>query len=248
MVTISTTVRPLAGFAAQVALLAVLAATVGLDVWGWLAGLVYGVALCGLLAIGLRRAGMAGLGWANAVTFSRAILAGGVTAMAAGSGAPAWLLVTVAAVALAMDGLDGQIARRTGTTTRLGARFDMEVDSALALVLSVYAAVEQHWLALFIGLARYLFGAASWALPWLAAPTPPRFSRKVVAAVQGIVLVVVASGLLPGPVAVTVLAVSVASLAWSFGADVLWLYRSSRIREEARGRWPGTREHALARG
>ncbi|WP_183222245.1 CDP-alcohol phosphatidyltransferase family protein [Actinoplanes campanulatus] len=247
MVTISTTLRPLAGFAAQVLLLAVLAATVGLTGWGWLAGLLYGLLLCGLLAAGLRRAGMTGLGWANAVTFGRAILAGGVTAMAAGSGAPAWLLAGVAGVALAMDGLDGQIARRTGTTTGLGARFDMEVDSALALVLSVYVAAGQHWLALVIGLARYLSGAASWALPWLNAPLPPRFSRKVVAAEQGIVLVAVASGVLPPVLAVAALVVSVASLAWSFGTDVVWLYRAARVREQARSRWSGAREHALAR-
>ena len=69
------------GFAAQLLLLAVLSVTVGLGTWGWVAGVAYGIALCGLLAAGLQRAGMTRLGWANSVTFGRAILTGGVTAM-----------------------------------------------------------------------------------------------------------------------------------------------------------------------
>ena len=44
-------------------------------------------------------------------------------------------------VALALDGVDGQVARRTGTVSALGARFDMEVDAFLVLVLSVHVAV-----------------------------------------------------------------------------------------------------------
>ena len=49
-------------------------------------------------------------------------------------------LVVLAAVALVLDGVDGQVARRTGTVSALGARFDMEVDAFLMLVLSVYVA------------------------------------------------------------------------------------------------------------
>ncbi|BEL07503.1 CDP-alcohol phosphatidyltransferase family protein [Actinoplanes sichuanensis] len=237
---------PLAGFAAQLLLLAVLLATVGIGTWGLVAGVVYGVVLCGLLGYALQRAGMTRLGWANSVTFARAILTGGVTAMVFTPGAPAALLVTVAAVALAMDGVDGQVARRTGTTTTLGARFDMEVDAFLILVLSVFTAAEYGWWALAIGAFRYVFVAASWAMPWLNAPLPPRFGRKVVAAQQGVMLAVVASGLLPTWLAVFALAVALGSLTWSFGRDIAWLYQASRIREAARSRWSTPhREHAL---
>ncbi|GAA4940924.1 hypothetical protein GCM10023238_03240 [Streptomyces heliomycini] len=45
------------------------------------------------------------------------------------------------AVALILDGVDGKVARRTGTSTPLGARFDMEVDAFLILVLSVYVSM-----------------------------------------------------------------------------------------------------------
>ena len=239
---------PLAGFAAQLLLLLILAATVGLSTRGWAAGVLYGAVLCGLLAVALHRAGMSTLGWANSVTFGRAILTGGVTAMIAGSGAPALLIAAIAGIALAMDGVDGQVARRTGTTTALGARFDMEIDAFLILVLSFAAATEYGWWALAIGAFRYAFVAASWALPWLNAPLPPKFGRKVVAAQQGVMLAVVVSGLLPAIVAVLALIVALGSLTWSFGRDIAWLHQASRVREAARSRWSEPRrEHALAR-
>jgi phosphatidylglycerophosphate synthase len=228
------------GLAAQLALLATLAVTLGLTPAGLVTGLGYGLALCGLLAIGLQRAGLQRMGAANVVTFSRAILVGGVTALVVTSfsqpvSVPA--LVTVAGVALALDGVDGQVARRTGCTTALGARFDMEIDAFLILVLSVYAGDRFGWWTVAIGAFRYVFVAASWGLPWLNAALPPRFSRKVVAALQGVVLALVTAHLLPEVVALGALVVALGSLTWSFGRDVAWLYRASRVREAARRRW-----------
>ncbi len=235
---------PFAGFAAQLALIALLAGNAGLTLAGGIAGIAYGVVLCALLGAALDRAGMTFLGWANLVTFSRAILAGGVTALVTssvlGHEIPVWLLVTIATVALAMDGVDGQVARRTGTTSALGARFDMEVDAFLILVLSAYAAVSYGWWALAIGAFRYAFVAASWGLPWLNAALPPRFSRKVVAAQQGVLLVIVATGLLPTWAAVGLLAVALGSLTWSFGRDIRWLHRASQLRNAPRTRWSMT--------
>jgi phosphatidylglycerophosphate synthase len=238
---------PLAGFAAQLLLLAALAVSVGLSTWGLVAGVAYGAVMCGLLGLALRREGMTHLGWANSVTLGRAILTGGVTAMVLTPQPPVALMVTVAAVALAMDGVDGQVARRTGTTTSLGARFDMEIDAFLILMLSVYAGIEYGWWAVAIGAFRYAFVAASWALPWLNAALPPRFGRKVVAAQQGVMLAVVASGLLPAVFAVLALLIALGSLTWSFGRDIVWLHHASRIRETARSRWSAPRrEHAMA--
>src|SRR4051812_7635004 len=84
------------------------------------------------------------------------------------------LIVTLAAVALVLDAVDGQVARRTGTCSRFGARYDMEVDAFLVLALSVRVATTVAWWVLVIGLARYLLLVAGWHWPWLRGETPPR--------------------------------------------------------------------------
>ncbi|GFJ94980.1 CDP-alcohol phosphatidyltransferase family protein [Phytohabitans rumicis] len=85
---------------------------------------------------------------------------------------PIAALVTLAAVALALDAVDGQVARRTGSTSVLGARFDMEVDAVLIMVLSVVVAGSLGPWVLAIGAFRYVFVAAAWALPWLRGSLP----------------------------------------------------------------------------
>ena len=86
------------------------------------------------------------------------------------------------------------MARRTGTATPLGARIDGEADAFLILLLSIVVSQDYGGWVLAIGAARYALLLAGWLIPWLAAPLPPRYWRKVVAAVQGIVLTVAASG------------------------------------------------------
>jgi phosphatidylglycerophosphate synthase len=239
---------PKTGLAAQLLLLALLAATLGLSPAGMVTGVAYGVVLCGLLAAGLRRSGLRRMGAANVVTLSRAVLVGGVTALVVTSFSrpvSTVALVVVAGVALALDGVDGQVARRGGCSTALGARFDMEIDAFLILVLSVYAGDRFGWWTVALGAYRYGFVVASWALPWMTAALPPRFSRKVVAALQGIVLALVTAGVLPEAVAVTGLAVALFSLTWSFGRDIAWLYAASRVRAAARQRWSPPPQPAL---
>jgi phosphatidylglycerophosphate synthase len=213
----------------QLLLLAVLTAAAGLGPAGLIAGLAYACCLCALLARALHGAGLRSLGPADLVTLSRASLVAGVTALVTDAlviGATAVpALVAVAAVALALDAVDGQVARRTRTVSALGARFDMEVDAFLVLVLSVYVAgIVGPW-ALAIGGMRYAFVAASWVLPWMRGSLPPNRAAKTVAAAQGIVLVVASAGLTSGPVTAGIVATALAALCWSFGRDVLRLWR-----------------------
>jgi phosphatidylglycerophosphate synthase len=158
---------------------------------------------------------------ANWITFVRALLA--VTVAVIGPTGPGLTLVVVA---LALDWVDGQVARRTGTCTAFGARFDMETDAFLILVLSVYAAADLGGWVLLIGAARYLLWLAERLVPWLRRPVPPRYWRKVVAAIQGIVLAVAVSGVLPPWWSAALLVGALALLAESFGRDVWWLWRS----------------------
>ncbi len=218
---------PVIGLIVQVVLLATLAGTVGLGVAGWLAGIAYGVVTCAALARGLRRSGTGALGPADRVTLIRATFVGGVAALTADSfdrHAPVGVLVTLAVVALVLDAVDGKVARRTGTASALGARFDMEVDAFLILVLSAYVAGPIGLWAIMIGAMRYAFVVATWVLPWMRGALPPRYWRKVVAATQGVVLVFAAADVLPRPLMTVALAASLALLIESFGRDVEWLW------------------------
>ncbi len=239
-------VGPLAGLGASVLLLAVLARTVGIGGAGWLVGLASGLALNLALARALWRDPSAGLGWASWVTLTRATLAVGVAALTAASfelPVATATLVTLASIALALDFVDGWLARRTGTQSALGAKLDGEVDAFLIGVLSIEVAPTAGGWVLLIGLARYAFLAAGWALPWLRAPLPRRDWRKTVTAAQGVALVVAASGVPPLWLSRVLLLVALALLAESFGRDVWWLWRH---RDEApappdRGLGPVTR-------
>ena len=219
---------PATGLIAQLLLLAVLARTAGLGAAGWIVGVACAVTMWAVLARALARRPGDRLGPASWVTLARATLAVGVAALAAGSftrDTPVALLVTLAAVALALDAADGMVARRTGTATTLGARFDGEVDAFLILALSVYVAPTYGAWVLAIGAARYAFLAGEWLLPWMRAPLPPRRWRKVVAAAQGIVLTVAAAGVLPRALTQVLLAAALAGLAASIGQCAWWLWR-----------------------
>lgn len=219
---------PITGAVGQFLLLTALAVTVGLGAWGWVVGAGYALCTGVLLARGLYRAGSQGLGPADRVTLLRTVLVGGVAALVVDSlaGSPAVaVIVALSAVALVLDAVDGWVARRTLTSSSLGARFDMEVDAFLILVLSVFVAETFGAWVLIIGLARYAFVAAGWLLPWLRGSLPPRYWRKVVAATQGIILTVVAAGVAPRAVSTGALVVALALLVESFGRDVWWLWR-----------------------
>jgi len=211
--------------------LVLLAAVDALPPAGAAAGGGYLVVSTALLSRGLRRGPAARLGPANAVTATRSTLVGIATALVAASfstAIPVPLLVATAVIALSLDALDGPVARRTGTATALGARFDMEVDAFLILVLAVYDARIVGWWVLGAGMLRYAFVAAAWLWPWMRRTLPARFWRKVAAAAAGIVLTVIAAGLLPPAAAMLLAAAALALLVESFGRDVLWLVRMNR--------------------
>jgi phosphatidylglycerophosphate synthase len=224
------------GGAGQLLVLAALTATVGLGAVGWVAGCVYAAVVGFLLTSGPAAARAKAAGPANRVTLTRATLVGGVTALIAEqiatelaggsvSAARTAVLLGIASVALALDLVDGWVARRTDSVSELGARFDMELDALLILVLSVLVCRTLGYWVLALGLMRYLFVAAGRLRPYLTAPLPPSRPRKVVAAVQGVVLVVVAAPFVPRPLAAAAVAVALATLVWSFGRDTLWLVR-----------------------
>jgi phosphatidylglycerophosphate synthase len=138
----------------------------------------------------------------------------------------AWFAVAATACLTALDGLDGWLARRTGLASNFGARFDVEVDALLILVLSLF--VWRHdkagaWV-LACGLMRYAFVAAGWVLPWMNGPLTPTFRGKSVAVGQFAGLGLALAPVVPAPASAVVAAITLAALVWSFGIDVrrLW--------------------------
>lgn len=234
----------LAGVLGQAALLGCLDATIGLGGPGWIAGLgwaaavalamwwgfsprwarVRGLPVGAAATVGARGDG---LGPANRVTLLRAIVVGAVAALIV-DGLPQLphplLVGALAVAALALDGADGWVARRSRTSSVLGARFDMEVDAFLILVLSIGAAATYGEWVLAIGAARYALLLAGALAPWLRAPIPPRMWRKAVAALQGAVLVAVVPDVLPVAVELSLLMIGATCLALSFGLQIRWLW------------------------
>ena len=172
-----------------------------------------------------------GLGPANRVTLGRATLALAIMPLALHAGplgAPVyWWIIAVSTAAMVLDGCDGWVARRSGGATPFGARFDMELDAALLLALSVLvwrSGRTGPWV-LLIGGIRYLFVAAGQRWPALRGALPPRWRRKAVCVVQGVALLVALGPIVPQWLAAGGAAGALALLVWSFAADTRWLLR-----------------------
>jgi phosphatidylglycerophosphate synthase len=170
-------------------------------------------------------------GAANAVTLLRAVVACLFAALLfepEPAPAVAWAAVAVAAAAMLLDGVDGWAARRTGTASAFGARFDMETDAAFVLILSVLVAAWDRvgWWVVAIGAMRYAFVAAAWAEPRLSGALPPSFRRKMICVWQVVTLIVLLAPVAwPDWLATGGAAVALALLAWSFAVDVAFLLR-----------------------
>ncbi|MDQ4212730.1 CDP-alcohol phosphatidyltransferase family protein [Microbacterium capsulatum] len=217
--------------AAGVVALAAIARAVPLSPAGWVAALGYLTVSSALVSRGLRQRCSTRFGPANAVTATRSMLVGvatGLVVTALTTPASSVPLVPIVVIALALDGVDGYVARRTGSVSELGARFDMEVDAFLLLVLSVHDVRFVGGWVLAIGLMRYAFVAAALVLPFMNRTLPYRYWRKVVAAACGVVLAVVAAQILPPPANVLLALGALLLLVESFGRDVVWLIRMNR--------------------
>jgi phosphatidylglycerophosphate synthase len=142
----------------------------------------------------------------------------------------AWAAVALAVALLALDGFDGWAARRQRLCSRFGARFDMEVDALLILVLCALALAlgkAGPWV-LALGLMRYGFLAAAQVVPRLREDLFPSRRRKAVCVLQIAVLTAILAPPVGPRVAGLMAAGALAALVWSFAVDVWWLARRGR--------------------
>lgn len=190
--------------------------------------LVY-AALCALIGLSWKRPARP-LGAANRVT----LLRGGLISLIAGTlvvpqalAEHADLVAVVALVALMLDGLDGWVARRTGSASPFGARFDMELDAFFILVLCLCLMTIGKvgaWV-VAIGALRYVFVLAMRVWPWLDQPLPESMRRKLICVWQVASLMVCLSSWVDTGLASVLLGVALLLLIVSFGIDAAWLHR-----------------------
>jgi phosphatidylglycerophosphate synthase len=167
------------------------------------------------------------LGGANAVTFVRLLLIAPLIAHLAEppTATLAWLAIAIAGIVLVLDGVDGWVARRFGSVSDFGARFDLETDALLILALSALAVHFDKagaWI-LAAGLMRYAFVGAGKLWPWMSAALPASRRRQTVCVVQIVTLLVCLAPFVARPWSSTVGALGLAVLTWSFFVDVRWL-------------------------
>ena len=166
---------------------------------------------------------------ADLITGFRAVLVVVLVAMASRP-APtnvAWNIVVIAIVAVVLDGVDGWVARRTGTSSAFGMRFDMETDAALILVLAILTwrnGKAGPWI-LGAGLLRYLFVGAGWVWPWMAQPLEPTLRGRLICVVQIAALIIALAPIIVPPASTAVAALGLIALSYSFLVDTFRLAR-----------------------
>jgi phosphatidylglycerophosphate synthase len=219
-----------AGFAATIAMAqaARLAMPVG-NLYALKAAAIYSTIM--LIALGFlpRHHPFARFGPANQITTLRTAL---VALVAALVGEPRFPVVAESAAAAsvivsALDGVDGWVARRYRVASRFGARFDMEIDALLILVLAVLVSAFEKagpWVILS-GLLRYIFVAAGRYWPRLREPLFASRRRQAVCVVQILALTLAIVPAIEPPLSTLVAAAALVALAWSFLVDTRWLLR-----------------------
>lgn len=196
--------------------------------------------LIALVAMGLPKTmGAAGIGAANRITLLRAtwvLAVAGLVLHEAGSGRASWWIIVWSAAAMVLDGVDGHVARRSGETSRFGARLDMEVDALLLLVLAVLVwqgGKVGAWI-IAVGGLRYLFVAAGWIWPSLRGELLESQRRKTVCVIQGTVLLVCLLPMIRPSPASLLAGGALALLLYSFVVDVASLAASGRTSANSR--------------
>jgi phosphatidylglycerophosphate synthase len=185
-----------------------------------------------VVLIGLpRHHPFATFGAANQVTVVRGMLVAllaGLIGERSDTCAPV-LAVVLGTIVAVLDGLDGWLARRSRMASPFGARFDMETDAALILVLAVLA-----WLfgkaglwVLSCGLLRYVFVGASVLLPWLRTALPPSERRRAIAVVQMVALIIAVTPMVPAALSAPAAAIGLTALSLSFLLDIVWLFQNA---------------------
>jgi phosphatidylglycerophosphate synthase len=171
-------------------------------------------------------------GTANRITLARGMIAsllgGAVPVVTMLNPEALWIASAAALLALALDGVDGWIARRTRMASAYGQHLDINFDTMMMGILALLAWQGDKaglWV-LAIGLARYIFVAAGWVWPWLNDELPFSQRRRVICVVQIAALLVCLTPVMVPPVSSLAAAAALGLLLFSFAVDTLWLVKT----------------------
>jgi phosphatidylglycerophosphate synthase len=179
------------------------------------------------------------LGCANGFTLARLVGTSGIAALtwtwlfAGPTDRAVALLIVVAVACLILDGVDGKVARARGEASDFGARFDMETDAAMIMILCVAVSAQGGvgWWVVAIGLARYVYWLCSLGIDALNRPVAPSVLRKFVAVAQSVVLLLClalgATGIGPDWLPSLLAAGAFCGLVWSFVSVTVYQLRAA---------------------
>ena len=165
-------------------------------------------------------------GYANWVTFLRLTLL--LTILCLQADLSNVMLFLFLAVIIALDGLDGWLARRFNQVSSSGGLFDKEVDSFLvaSVAILLYTRFQFPIAILFIGLLHYWYELLLFLLVWQEIKTPPNPIGKYVAASLFISLLLAV--ILPFNWSIYLVSIASFFTLFSFSIYLFYKYRASR--------------------
>ena len=131
-------------------------------------------------------------------------------------------------ISLTLDGLDGYLARFLNQTSKFGARFDLETDTLLLLVLSfsLYINMNANLSVFLIPLYRYVFFILQIKFKWLEFSLPKSIRRSFICFFVTFLLIICHLPYLTAYLIGTLINFSILLITFSFLEDIIWLYRN----------------------
>lgn len=175
--------------------------------------------------------------WLSGLRLVALSLLAGLLALPRPAGELAWLPFGLALFFNLSDLFDGYLARRSGATTPLGAKLDLDLDGRGMLIVTLLAVRYglAAWPFALAGLARYGYVAALRLHRGRLRPAPPNGLRRPFAGVQMGVATGLLAPLLAPPATVWVSALTLLPFLGHFVYD--WLVVTGRLRPRRR-LWP----------
>ncbi len=166
-------------------------------------------------------------GYANWTTFLRLVLIAAILCLEADLSNR--MLFLLLGFAIALDGLDGWLARRFNQVSAWGGLFDKEVDSFLVASMAtlLYLRFQFPVAILLIGLLHYWYELLLYLLAWQDLKTPPNPIGKYVAAALFVSLLLAI--ILPFNWSVWVVFIASFFTLLSFSISFFYKYRATKI-------------------